>query len=239
MNPATFYWAALIFLAILLWLISLFWFAKEKRLRGASSGLSLGLYLVSLPESKEEKAGDTQALKDFILKMENFLTGLGSIQRKGLAGKFFGNPQITLEIASHNRGSEIFFYVAFPRAYEVLLQNQLHGAYPDAKIERVLDYNIFNLEGASAGGIIETSDSELLPVKTYQKIGGDALETITAAFSKIKKFGEGAALQIVLRKGAEDVKKRAHAAAQKIKEGKSKKEALGGKGVWHLFDAHF
>ena len=239
MNPATFYWVALIFLAILLWLASFIWFKKEGRLRGASSGLDLGLYLISSPEAKEEKAGDPQALKDFILKMENFLAGLGGIQRKGLAGKLFGNPQIALEIASHNRGSEIFFYVAFPRAYETLLQNQLHGAYPDAKIERVLDYNIFNLEGASAGGIIKASDSELLPVKTYQKIGGDALETITAAFSKIKEFGEGAALQIVLRKGTEDAKKRAHAAAQKIKEGKSKKEALGKKGAWHLFDALF
>src|SRR3989344_9240802 len=238
MNPATFYWAALIFLAILLWLASFAWFQKESRLRGVSAGLGLGLYLVSLPEAKEEKAGENpQALKDFILKMENFLAGLGSFQRKGLTGKFFGNPQIALEIASHNRGNEIFFYVAFPRAYETLLQNQLHGTYPDAKIERVLDYNIFNLEGASAGGIIKASDSELLPVKTYQKIGGDALETITAAFSKIKEFGEGAALQIVLRSGAQDVKKRAHWAAQKIKEGKSKKEVLGEQGIWYFFSA--
>lgn len=239
MNPATFYWAALIFLAILLWLASLLWFKKESRLRGVSAGLGLGLYLVSLPEAKEDKAGGPQALKDFILKMENFLAGLGSIQRRGLARKLFGNPQIALEIASHNRGNEIFFYVAFPRAYEVLLQNQLHGAYPDAKIERILDYNIFNLEGASAGGIIEASDSELLPIKTYQKIGGDALETVTAAFSKIKDFGEGAALQIVLRSAGEDIKQRAHAAAKKIKEGKSKKEALGKKSAWHLFDALF
>jgi len=240
MSPAAFYFILFILLAILLWLISFAWFQKESRLRGVSAGLGLGLYLVSLPEAKEEKAGENpQALKDFILKMENFLAGLGSFQRKGLAGKFFGNPQIALEIASHNRGNEIFFYVAFPRAYETLLQNQLHGTYPDAKIERVLDYNIFNLEGASAGGIIEAFDSELLPVKTYQKIGGDPLETITSAFSKIKEFGEGAALQIILRVGAEDLKKRAHAAAQKIKEGKSKKEALGKKGVWHSFDALF
>jgi len=232
MNPATFYFFLFITLALWLWLFSVIWIKKERRARGVSAGLGLGLYLVSIPEARGEKAGEAQAAKDFILKMENFLAGLGSIQRKGIASKILGNPQFAFEIAAHNRGSEIFFYVAFPRAYETLLQNQLHGAFPEAKIEKRPDYNIFNLEGATAGASAFSAESELLPIKTYQKSGSDQLETITSALSGVKEFGEGAALQVVLRVGGGNIKNRAHIAAKKIKEGESKKEALGKSGFW-------
>src|SRR3989344_1197146 len=232
MNPATFYFFLFITLALWLWLFSVIWIKKEMRARGVSAGLGLGLYLVSIPEARGEKAGEAQAAKDFILKMENFLAGLGSIQRKGIASKILGNPQFAFEIAAHNRGSEIFFYVAFPRAYETLLQNQLHGAFPEAKIEKRPDYNIFNLEGATAGASAFSAESELLPIKTYQKSGSDQLETITSALSGVKEFGEGAALQVVLRVGGGNIKNRAHIAAKKIKEGESKKEALGKSGFW-------
>ena len=119
--------------------------------------------------------------------------------------------------------------------YENLLANQLHGAFPEAKIEKVPDYNIFNVEGATAGAAILNSESQILPIKTYSKLGADPLGAITAAFSKIKEYGEGAALQITLRAGGESIKKRAHMAAQKIKEGISRKDVLGGKGLWGAF----
>ena len=223
-------------LAAALWLFSLFIYRKQKKLRDVSSGLGLALYLVSAPENLPQKGGDeNQAVKNFIAQTEQFLSGLAALKRKGIGGKLWGNPSFTLEIASHNRGSEIFFYIAFPMFYETLLQNQLHGAFPDAKIERVADYNIFNAEGAAAGAEVLHFGSEILPIKTYQKLAVDPLETITSAFSKIQEYGEGAALQIVLRQGGDGIKKRAHLAAQKLKEGVSRKEILGESGFWSAF----
>lgn len=233
MNPAAFYFFVFTALAFCIFLV--IWIKRKKYASGVSAGLGLGLYLVSVPEARGEKAEEAQAAKDFILKMENFLVGLGSISKKGIAGKIWGTAQFALEIAAHNRGSEIFFYAAFPRAYETLLQNRLHGAFPEAKMESVPDYNIFNLEGATAGAVALSAESELLPIKTYQKSGSDQLEAIAAALSGIKEFGEGAALQIVLRAGGENIRSRAHAAAKKIKEGESRKGALGKEGFGEAF----
>src|SRR3989338_563460 len=237
MNSFTFFYIILpIVLALVLWLLLFFSYQKNKKLRGVSSGLGLALYLISAPENIKAQEGDEiQALKNFITQMEQFLSGLATFQRKGLAEKLWGNPSFALEIASHNRGSEIFFYIAFPRIYETLLANQLHGAFPDAKMEKVPDYNIFNVEGATAGALVLSAESKILPIKTYAKLGVDPLGAITAAFSKIKEYGEGAALQITLRAGGESIKKRAHMAAQKIKEGISRKDVLGGKGLWGAF----
>ena len=234
MNSFVFFYIILpIIIAIIIWLIILSSYQKNKKLRGVSSGLGLALYLISSPEAAKAAQGDeNQALKNFIAQMEQFLSGLAALQRKGLAEKLWGNPSFALEIASHNRGSEIFFYIAFPRMYENLLANQLHGAFPEAKIEKVPDYNIFNVEGATAGALVLNTESQILPIKTYAKLGADPLGAIIASFSKIKEYGEGAALQITLRAGGESIKKRAHAAAKKIKEGASRKDVLGGKGLW-------
>src|SRR3989344_6730828 len=234
MNSFVFFYIILpIIIAIIIWLIILSSYQKNKKLRGVSSGLSLALYLISSPEAAKAAQGDeNQALKNFIAQMEQFLSGLAALQRKGLAEKLWGNPSFALEIASHNRGSEIFFYIAFPRMYENLLANQLHGAFPEAKIEKIPDYNIFNVEGATAGALVLNTESQILPIKTYAKLGADPLGAIIASFSKIKEYGEGAALQITLRAGGESIKKRAHTAAKKIKEGVSRKDVLGGKGLW-------
>src|SRR3990167_60861 len=234
MNSFAFFYIILpIVIALTLWLLLFSSYRKNKKLRGVSSGLGLALYLISSPEAVKAREGDeSQALKNFITQMEQFLSGLATFQRKGLAEKLWGNPAFALEIASHNRGSEIFFYIAFPRMYENLLANQLHGAFPEAKIEKVPDYNIFNVEGATAGALVLNAESQILPIKTYAKLGADPLGAITAAFSKIKEYGEGAALQITLRAGGESIKKRAHMAAKKIKEGVSRKDVLGGKGLW-------
>ncbi|KKT57399.1 MAG: hypothetical protein UW81_C0014G0009 [Candidatus Giovannonibacteria bacterium GW2011_GWC2_44_9] len=237
MNSFTFFYIVLpIVLALIFWFLLFSSYQKNKKLRDVSSGLSLALYLISSPEIAKAQQGDEfQALKNFIMQMEQFLSGLATFRRKGLKEKLWGNPSFALEIALHNRGNEIFFYIAFPKIYESLLQNQLHGAFPEAKIERTPDYNIFNVEGATAGALVLRSGSEILPIKTYQKLAADPLETITSAFSKIKEYGEGAALQIVLRFGGENTKKRAHLAAQKLKEGVSRKEVLGETGFWSVF----
>lgn len=232
MSPGVLIFAVLFFLAPLL--IILFWYLKQKRGHSLKAGLSLQLFLVSIPEGVR-KDESPETLKNFIAEFEKFLSGLTSLRAGWLEEKLWGPPAFALEIAAHNTGSEIFFYVAFPRNLQTLLSNQLHGAFPEAKIEAVKDYNIFNPEGASAGAVLSLVGSSLLPLKTYQKLGGDSLETITSAFSKLDEYGEGAALQIVLRPAGEETKNRARRAIEKLKEGKSRKEVLGGSGFGEAF----
>src|SRR3989344_3588757 len=99
-------------LAFGLWGI-LFWFyAKEKRARDVGAGLGLSLFLVSIPEARATQGGSAEEqLKNFIAQMEHLLTGLATLKRKGWAAQFWKNPVFTLEIAAHNTGNDIFFYI--------------------------------------------------------------------------------------------------------------------------------
>ncbi|HBT81454.1 hypothetical protein A2757_02830 [Candidatus Giovannonibacteria bacterium RIFCSPHIGHO2_01_FULL_48_47] len=203
-------------------LVILFFYLRYKRTSAISSSLSLQLFLVSVPESREEgKENPNEARKNFIAQMEKFLMGFGGMKNKSFA----------LELAAHNNGAEIFFYVAAPRKFEKLVEGQLHGAFPEAKIDKVNDYNIFNPDGISRGAILELEKNKFLPLKTYQKIESDPVETITSAFSKIDEFDEGAALQLVLRPSAEKLEKSIHSVTEKLKQGKSRKEVLGEKSL--------
>ena len=94
------------------------------------------------------------------------------------------------------------------------------------------DYNIFHPTGATAGAVVLSSESTILPIKTYQKLNIDPLETITAPFSKVDEFGEGASIQIVLRPAGEEIQKRAHTAARRLKEGESRKDVLAKNSFW-------
>ncbi len=208
---------------LLIMVIALAFVFRYKRALALGRSLELALFLVAIPESAEEETENgPERLKNFIGEMEKFLAGLSSVGAKGSSG----TSSFALEIAAHNDGREIFFYVAFPRSMSQMLQNQLAGSFPEAKIERVEDYNIFHPEGPYAGAVLSLSESDLLPIKTYEKVSGDPVETITSAFSKLKEYGEGAALQIILRPALGSLKSRAHHAIENLKKGKSRKEVL-------------
>lgn len=229
--------AILFFLAPLL--VIFLWYLKQKRGRELGAGLSLQLFLVSIPEGIPSQGGEDTARKNFIAEMEKFLAGLGTLRAKGFFEQIFSPPAFALEIAAHNTGAEIFFYVAFPRKYAQLLSSELHGSFPEAKIEMMGDYNIFHPEGSSRGAVLALKEPILLPVKTHENIAGDPLETITSAFAKLKEYGEGAALQVILRPTRSEIPRRAHEAIEKLKKGKSRKEVFGKEGAGDIAKSFF
>jgi len=200
----------------------LYIYLNARRVNKISGSLGLQLFLVSVPELIKENENPNEAQKNFIAQMEKFLVGLSGVKK---------GDSFSLELACHNNGSEIFFYVAFPRKSAQLLESQLHGAFPEAKIDKVNDYNIFHPEGTSRGATLGLAKNGFLPIKTYQKLESDPLETITSAFSKINEYGEGAALQLVLRPAGKKLEGPIHKVIEKLKEGKPRKEVLGEKNI--------
>jgi len=219
MNPGLI--IILLFLTIAA-LSFLYIYLNVRRINKVSGGLGLQLFLVSIPESIKETENPTEARKNFIAQMEKFLVGLSGLKK---------GDSFSLELACHNDGSEIFFYIAFPRKSAQLLESQLHGAFPEAKIDKVNDYNIFHPEGTSRGASLGLAKNQFLPIKTYQKLESDPLETITSAFSKINEYGEGAALQLVLRPAGKKLEGPIHKVIEKLKEGRPRKEVLGEKNI--------
>ncbi len=162
----------------------LFWKKSKERHEKA---LDTSLLEVSLPRDNEIK----------IDAAEQLFSSLISI--KGTKGMFWflKVPQsISFEIVG--RFQDIRFYVGVPNKLRDLVEKQIHGAYPDAQILVVEDYNLFdNPEGKVAHATLELGKASYLPIKTYRDLPIDPLSSITSTIAKMQQ-GEGAAIQLII-----------------------------------------
>ncbi|MFA5109752.1 MAG: type IV secretory system conjugative DNA transfer family protein [Patescibacteria group bacterium] len=146
--------------------------------------------LVRLPKEKpddEKKESSAQRLKEEIAKGETLFAAIGGLKaQRGFRAWLMGrNDQFSLEIvASHNR---IAFYVVAPRRDSRYLEQQIHAHYPEAVIEEVEDYNAFSLKGQIAAAYLKTTKSFIFPLKTYQKMEVDPLNSLINILSKLDK----------------------------------------------------
>ncbi|QQG46346.1 MAG: type IV secretion system DNA-binding domain-containing protein [Candidatus Niyogibacteria bacterium] len=196
---------------------ALFFFIRRiKKRREILSSLEFALYEVTLPFGGQPPK-ENLSFKDLISTMEQFYAGLAAI----FEDRWFGRSGFALELALPSAGEEAVFYAAVPRKKARLFEKHLQGLYPYAKIEeKKEDYNIFNAEGASAGGYFSLAVSPLLSIRTYQRLDADPLEVIANAFAKLKKEGEGAALQIIVSRGPKNFIKKLKGAIKSVREGK-------------------
>lgn len=192
------------------------------------SALNFVLYEMSFinEERGEQKEGGEKALKELISKMEQFLSGLSAL--KGDNQGFFKkrNPYFVLELAVRGISEEVVFYAAVPKDESRLFEKQFESLFPGSELKvKENDYNIFNPDGVSAASYASLSDSPILPITTYQDLDSDPLEVILNSFSKLKKQGEGAAFQLIVKPSGNYFKKRLKAALSALRDGKSLKEA--------------
>lgn len=191
--------------------------------------LNMSLFLITLPrESSSANSGQAQrSEKELISVMEQLYSSFSNIHAKGWNKFIYGEPYISLEMAVHHVGEEIFFYMAVPKTYEQIFEKQVHGFFPTAEVEKVKDYNIFNPQGVSLGAYVKLSSNPILPFKTYQNLQADPLSEIATALSKLEKEGEGAAIQILMRPSHNSEKRSfAQKVAKEMQSGYKFSEAL-------------
>lgn len=194
---------------------------KEKQILSA-----LGYVLYEVTFSGEEKKTERPA-KELIAAMEQFYSGMIALGEKKTFS--FKPEHFVLEIALPHVGEEAAFFAAVPKDSARIFEKQLSGLYPAARIElKAEDYNIFNPEGYSAVSVLRTDEHPALLIRTYDKLEADPLEVILNSFSKLKKVGEGAALQIVLKKAGWQDQDKVKKAGQSLREGKSLSKTTGG-----------
>lgn len=127
--------------------------------------------------------------------MEQVFASLYSIKKGGWKQRFSTQPQISFEIVA--KQEHISFYVWTYRNLQDLVEKQIHGAYPDAEIMEVPEYNIFNKEGRVAYKSLQLKKDSIYPIKTYKDLPIDPLASITSALAKMGEK-EGAAIQILV-----------------------------------------
>jgi hypothetical protein len=193
--------------------------------------LNMSLFLITLP--KETATGNIfgqqpqRPEKELISIMEQLYSAFTNLHAKGWNKFIYGEPYIALEMSVHHVGEEIHFYMAVPNSYEDSFKKQAHGLYPNAEIEHVRDYNIFNKDGVSAGAYIKLKENPILPIKTYQNLEADPLGGLATALSSLQHEGEGAAIQILIRPAHQGgLRRLAQKVAKEMQSGLNFKKAL-------------
>ena len=184
--------------------------------------LHMTLFEITLPPP-EDVADKSKGFKEFIGAMEQFYAGMQSISpdKKNKQEIYF-----TLEVALSNESDEVVVYAGIPNKHISLFEKQILAFYHNAKIREVADdYNIFNENGGSVGAYASFAERGVMPIKTYDNIEHDPMNTILNVFSKLKTKGEGAAIQLVVAPAGNKFINEFHMILDDVKDGMSVKYA--------------
>ncbi len=161
---------------------------------------SLGFVLlqITVPRGNEIKI---DAAEQFINALASIKIGAGGWM--GLFKNMKPQPHISFELVG--TPESIRFYVACHKKYQDLIEKQINGAYPDAAVREVPEYNIFTETGKVAYAAMKLRADNHFPIKTYKDLPTDPLSSITSALAKMQS-GEGAVIQMLLAPDASNWK---------------------------------
>ena len=152
---------------------------------------------------REERSIDSVLLQVAVPKgnevkidaIEQMFSSLYSVKKGGWKQKYSTQPAISFEIVA--KQEDIRFYIWTPKPFQDLIEKQIHGAYPDAEITEVSEYNIFPENAKVAYKSLQLKKDNFYPVKTFRDLPTDPLAALTSALAKMGE-GEAAAIQILI-----------------------------------------
>ena len=193
-----------------------------------SKALEMTLYEITLPD--ESNGEDSKkGLKEIISSMEQFFAGMLSMYEEKKGGIFSGEKRdyFSIEIGNSENGEETVLYAAIPDSKKDFFEKHMMSVFPNAKmLVKEDDYNVFNGSGVSLGSYAVSGNNSIFTLKTYDQFDYDPLNVIINAFSKAKKEGEGAAIQIIFNPAGDQYVKKYTNALNQISKGVSVKEAI-------------
>ncbi len=187
-------------------------------------GLKMVPLLIHLPppsDDLDKQGRDTRDMaEENISRAMTLYNILASTFQKGLKHKLYGQRHIALEIVATN--GAVRFYAAVPVPMQGVIEQAVLGAYPTARLEEVVDHNIFNQVGritGTLGGELNLKESFAYPIGTYQEIKRDSMSALLNSLSTLTKE-DGAGVQILLRPAEPGWRKKATSEADKRRLGK-------------------
>jgi hypothetical protein len=184
--------------------------------------LDMKLFEITLPDAADNDK-EKKGLKELLSAMEQFYAGMHSV---GEGKDNHNRNHFTLEIALAEGSDSFVFYVAVPSHKAELFEKQLLGVNLDAKITEVPDdYNIFSENASISASYANLAHHEVYPIKLYDAIDHDPLNIILNVFTKLKKNGEGAAIQFSICPEDEEIIRRFHIIHTDVKDGMSVRTA--------------
>lgn len=171
----------LVFLAILVYIFLIWWRNRDRE----QKSLEYVLLQIAVPFDNELK----------IDVVEQMFASLYSLKKGGFLSFLKMQSHITFEIVA--KYEDIRFYVSTPKNLQDMVEKQINGAYPDAEIIEVPEYNLFSENGRVAFAELELKESSYKPIKLYKDLPTDTLSSLTAVLGKMGAE-EGAAIQILI-----------------------------------------
>jgi hypothetical protein len=181
-----------------------FLYAKARYLAHCNLKRSLNMVFLKVQmakkESKEEQdqeqSSGTKDFKEAIGIMSQMFDSLHSIYSGDWKNKFTGEDFLSLEYVVQQ--DQIYFYLVVPFDLISLIEKQITGLFPDAYVEQVEEYNIFQPDYHTAAKALTLSKHYMYPIKTFQRLSSDPINNLTNALSKLA-FDDGAVIQIMIR----------------------------------------
>lgn len=184
--------------------------------------LDMKLFEITLPDPTTDDS-DKKGLKELLSAMEQFYAGMHSV---GESRQNYTRNHFTLEIAYAEGSDQFIFYAAVPTHKADLFEKQLLGVHHHAKVIEVPDdYNIFSEGSSIACSYATLAHHQEYPIKLYDAIDHDPLHIILNVFTKLKKDGEGAAIQFTICPEDDEIIREFHAKLNDLKDGMSMRTA--------------
>lgn len=169
------------------------------------------LLILEIPKANDKKE----------LAAEQLFASLHGILRDKIELKQVGGIQehLSFEIASVN--GQIRFYVWVPTALRSFVEGQIYSQYPTVQIHEADEDYVAHERNHSIvyTSEITLSDSEFLPIKTFQSFEVDPLAGITGTLAKLETTGEEIWIQVLARPVADNWHKSADSWIKSVKSG--------------------
>lgn len=217
----------------------------KKTLREAKSyerGLKMVPLLIHLPPSSEDlensSGRDQRDITEEVLSQAQVMYNIiASTATKGFKSKIYGQRHLAFEIVAHE--GLVRYYAVVPTVLVDVVRQAIAAAYPSARLEEVVERNIFSQAGkmsGTIGGEFTLKKHFVYPIATYQEAKRDASRALLNALSSASRE-DGIAIQLMLRPAREGWTRNSISAAEKITKEKGKQKGLGFSGRKDLMEA--
>jgi hypothetical protein len=169
------------FFGVLYWLITLKRKKEEDKL-----AYNLTFLHIKLPKDNEIE----------IESAEHMFSNLSGFRKTMWNAFFKGQYRISFEIVSKETG--LGFYVIVPDEISTLVEKQIHAAYPLAEIDIVNPQEVWDRGEYTQVTELKLKGPNYYPIKDYEELKNDSLNSITSAMSKLDK-NEVLAVQYIIQ----------------------------------------
>lgn len=217
----------------------------RKTLREAKNyerGLKMVPLLIHLPPSSDdlENSGgrDQRDVTEEVLSQAQVMYNIiASTATRGFKSKIYGQRHLAFEIVAHE--GLVRYYTVVPSVLVDVVRQAVAAAYPSARLEEVVERNIFSQVGkmsGTIGGEFTLKKNYVYPIATYQEAKRDASRALLNALSAAGRE-DGIAVQLMLRPAKDGWARNSVTAAEKITKEKGKQKGFGVDGRKGLMEA--